>query len=121
MNEEFAHQFALEWIDAWNAHDLDRILSHYADDIRFASPFIAQVTDNASGVVNGKLALREYWETALAAYPDLHFKLRKTLAGVNSVVLYYDSIKNLVAAETMEFDETGKVVRVNAHYASAGG
>lgn len=121
MNEEFASQFVSEWIDAWNAHDLDRILSHYADDIRFASPFIASVTGNVSGVVNGKQALREYWEKAFAAYPDLHFKLRTILVGVNSVVVYYDSIKNLVAAETMEFDETGKVAKVNAHYASARG
>lgn len=25
--------FAHEWIAAWNAHDLERILAHYADDV----------------------------------------------------------------------------------------
>ena len=34
------HAFAEEWITAWNTHDLDRILSHYAEDIVFRSPVI---------------------------------------------------------------------------------
>jgi ketosteroid isomerase-like protein len=38
MTAEFAAQFAEEWIAAWNSHDLDRILSHYADDFEMASP-----------------------------------------------------------------------------------
>src|SRR5207302_4356035 len=28
----WAEAFAREWVDAWNAHDLARILSHYTDD-----------------------------------------------------------------------------------------
>ena len=32
MNQKQANEFAAEWIEAWNAHDLDRILSHYTDD-----------------------------------------------------------------------------------------
>lgn len=31
ITQAFAQQFSREWIDAWNAHDLDRVLSHYAD------------------------------------------------------------------------------------------
>ena len=27
-----AERFAADWIDAWNRHDLDAILAHYADD-----------------------------------------------------------------------------------------
>jgi ketosteroid isomerase-like protein len=32
VTREFADPFAEEWIAAWNAHDLPRILSHYEDD-----------------------------------------------------------------------------------------
>ena len=32
MTREEALGFAREWVAAWNAHDLGRILSHYADD-----------------------------------------------------------------------------------------
>jgi ketosteroid isomerase-like protein len=38
-----AERFAADWIAAWNSHDLDVILSHYADDVVFHSPRIALV------------------------------------------------------------------------------
>jgi ketosteroid isomerase-like protein len=41
--------FADEWTDAWNAHDLDRILSHYAADVVFESPVIRERLGKASG------------------------------------------------------------------------
>lgn len=30
--------------DAWNAHDPDRFLAHYADDVGFHSPFVVALT-----------------------------------------------------------------------------
>ncbi len=43
--------FAQEWIDAWNSHDLDRILSHYADDFQMISPFIMQLMNEPTGMI----------------------------------------------------------------------
>ena len=40
IEKKFAEQFAQEWIDSWNSHDLSRILSHYADDFEMSSPVI---------------------------------------------------------------------------------
>ena len=50
--------FAAEWLAAWNAHDLERILSHYAEGVTFLSPVAARMTGN--GRVEGKAALRAY-------------------------------------------------------------
>jgi hypothetical protein len=108
--------FAREWIEAWNSHELERILEHYADDIRFTSPFIVKLTGRADGTILGKAGLRDYFARALQAYPDLRFDRPKVYAGVNSVVLTYESVKGLLAAETMEFGQDGKVIRVMAHY-----
>ncbi|MBS1815296.1 MAG: nuclear transport factor 2 family protein [Acidobacteria bacterium] len=118
MTETDARQFAAEWIAAWNAHDLDRILSHYADDVRFVSPFVQRIMGQQDGVVQGIPALRDYFSRGLAAYPDLRFELYTVLAGVNSVTLYYGSVKNLLAAEVMAFDSDGRISSVLAHYAS---
>ena len=41
MTNEEAQAFADEWIAAWNSHDLDRVLSHYAPEVVLLSP-IAQ-------------------------------------------------------------------------------
>jgi ketosteroid isomerase-like protein len=43
MDKAFADHFAADWIESWNAHDLGRILSHYADDFEKSSPFIIQI------------------------------------------------------------------------------
>ena len=40
MTEADAQRFALEWIESWNSHDLERILSHYSDDVEVTSPLI---------------------------------------------------------------------------------
>ena len=49
-----AQQFAREWVDAWNSHDLDRILSHYADDFQMTSPFIVTMMNEPTGTIKGK-------------------------------------------------------------------
>ena len=48
LTEEIARQFAREWVDAWNAHDLERILSHYAPDVVLRSPVAARLTSPGS-------------------------------------------------------------------------
>ena len=35
---EWARTLATEWVAAWNSHDLERILAHYAHDVVFSSP-----------------------------------------------------------------------------------
>jgi len=32
IDKSFAERFAADWIESWNARDLDRILAHYSDD-----------------------------------------------------------------------------------------
>ena len=49
ITRDRAERFAREWVEAWNAHDLDAILSHYHDDFEMASPRIATVVGEPSG------------------------------------------------------------------------
>jgi hypothetical protein len=117
MTEAEAQEFALEWIAAWNSHDLDRILRHYADDVEVTSPLVETVLGPGRITVRGKDSLREYWGAALAKYPELHFRLFRAYAGPRSLVLHYQSVQGLVGAECLELDPTGLIRRVLAHYA----
>jgi ketosteroid isomerase-like protein len=108
--------FAREWVDSWNSHDLDRILSHYADDFQMTSPFIAQLMNEPTGTIKGKENVRVYWARALERIPDLHFDLIEVLAGVDSITIYYHAVFGKRAAEVLFFDESGKVRRAIAHY-----
>lgn len=116
MNPVDFEAHAREWIAAWNAHDLERILSHYSEDVELTSPFATRLTDSGDGVVRGHEALRGYFARALAAYPDLGFEFYRLYPGVRTCVLEYRSVNNLRAAETLEFNPAGKVCRVLAHY-----
>jgi hypothetical protein len=117
MTEADAQRFALEWVESWNSHDLERILSHYSEDVEVTSPLIETLLGPGRFSVRGKKALRDCWGPALERYPDLHFVLFRAYAGPNSLVLHYQSVQGLVAAECMELDGTGAVRRVLAHYA----
>ncbi|MBT12423.1 MAG: polyketide cyclase [Oceanospirillaceae bacterium] len=117
MNRKQANEFATEWIEAWNAHDIERILSYYADDFEMNSPVIAKRLAVPSGTLKGKAAVREYWQSALRAYPDLSFELLKVLHGVSWVTLYYLGATDKAVAETFLFDGNGKVTQVFASYA----
>lgn len=113
-----AQQFAREWIDAWNSHDLDVILSHYDDNVVLTSPIAAKLLNDPSGTVRGKAALRAYFRRGLEAYPDLRFELLDVMFGLSSVVLCYKNQKGTKTAEFMEFGENGKVIRVVANYSA---
>jgi len=111
------HQkFAEEWINSWNSHDLDDILSHYSEDIEISTPMIAMATGGKESSLKGKEKVREYWKKALDKFPDLHFELIQSTAGVSSVALFYKSIMDKYAVEVMFFNEEGKVNKMYAHY-----
>ena len=115
IDKGFADKFAADWIDAWNAHDLERILSHYTDDFEMSSPVIIKLAGELSGTLQGKAAVGGYWTKALELIPHLHFELLATLIGVNSITLYYHGHRG-AAAEVFHFNQDGKVTRAYAHY-----
>ena len=108
-------KFAKAWINSWNSHNLQDILSHYADDIEITTPMIKAFT-SGEDTLKGKDAVQQYWEKALEKIPDLHFELYEVTYGINSVALYYQSIMNKKAIEVMFFNDEGKVYRMHAFY-----
>ncbi|MFZ0516216.1 MAG: nuclear transport factor 2 family protein [Acidobacteriaceae bacterium] len=113
----FARAFAQDWADSWNTHDLDRILAHYDNDVVLLSPVALALLKNGTGIVQGKSALRDYFQLGLNAYPDLRFTLTDVLWGVETIVAYYGSnVRDSKTAEVMQFNPSGKVVRVFANY-----
>lgn len=116
IENSFAEHFAAEWIAAWNSHDLERVLSHYADDFEMNSPFIIQIAGEPSGRLKGKETVGAYWAKALSLHTDLHFELVSTLVGINSITLYYKGARDRLSAEVFHFGPDGKVVEAFAHY-----
>lgn len=116
LTAEKASQFAKEWIEAWNSHDPERIVSHYSMDIVFSSPFVTTVGGVAQGCVSGREALLAYFKAALDKFPDLHFNLRAVFHGTNALTIVYESVRGLLAAETMILNDDFQIARVWAQY-----
>ena len=104
-------------MNAWNAHDLERVFLLYHDDFEMASPMIVEKMGVPSGRLKGKAAIRRYWSQGLASIPNLRFELNAVMVGVDSVAILYRSV---IAArsviELFEFDESRLVVRAQALY-----
>ncbi len=114
-----ANNFAHDWVEAWNSHDLGRILAHYDDDVTVISPRAKIVLGVDDGTVRGKPALGDYIGAALKKIPDLRFTLTRVFSGVNSAVIEFTTSDGRHGAEFMDFGPEGHVTRVVAHYAAA--
>jgi len=116
ITTETAVHTANEWIAAWNSHDIDAIMHHYSDDIVFSSPLIVRILDKPDGTIADKPALKAYFLKGLESYPELKFELYHVLVGVNSITIYYKSVRNLVATEVMVLNGEGKIKQCLCHY-----
>jgi hypothetical protein len=117
VTRDEAWKLANHWVTAWNAHDLDLIMTHDDDAIELTSPVAAQLLATTDGKVVGKANLRAYFQRGLEAYPELRFHL-EDVWGVHSLVLLYTNQKRTRAAQFMELSPIGKVSRVVANYAA---
>ena len=104
-----ASGFADEWSAAWNRGDVEAVLAHFHDDVVFTSPYAAEFVPGSAGVVRGKVALREYWLTAMKAIPDLHFDIVGVYGGASVLVINYRNQGGTLVNEVLEFD--GGLVR----------
>ena len=67
-------------LDAYNAHDLERFVAEYADDVKVFRP------PSAEPVLSGKKAFAEHYAKNRFNLPDLHAKLVNRIVSGNIVV-----------------------------------
>jgi hypothetical protein len=72
--------------------------------------------NNPTGTLNGKPAVRDYWQLALDRFPDLHFTLIDVFTGATSLTILYHSVQTTRAAETLFLTADGKAYKAAAHY-----
>jgi len=116
IQQEQAERLARDWVEAWNRHDLEAIVAHYADEVVLLSPRVVDILGDPQGSVKGKDALRAYFEKGLRGIPDLRFELLEVLTGVEGVTIYYANQTGRHVAEVMSLDDGGFAKRVTVHY-----
>jgi steroid delta-isomerase-like uncharacterized protein len=68
LREEFVRDFIKRWEEAWNARDVDRIVSLYTDDFVFVDPAVPE------GTLHGREAVKEFLTGLFRALPDAHWE-----------------------------------------------
>jgi hypothetical protein len=104
MDEGRAHEFVRHWLDAWNSHDVDAVLAHFADAVTFTSPIAARIVAGSDGVIHGKPALRAYWSEGVRLIPDLHFELVGLYVGIDTLTINYRNQSGGLVNEVLRFE-----------------
>jgi|SRR6185312_17154823 len=116
LTEQRAQELAEEWIEAWNEHDLEAIMSLYSPAVVFQTPTIIDSLGIPDGRVEGLEDLREHFARGLRRLPDLRFELEQVYTGVNSVALAYRWADGTPVCELHEYDAQERIERVQALY-----
>jgi len=97
-------RYAEEWIEAWNARDVEAVLAHFHDNAVFSSPIALKLGHGTQGAVSGKDAIRRYWTSALQLNPELRFRIDSVHAGVNALVIGFMTQDDVSRAEILIFE-----------------
>jgi hypothetical protein len=89
MKTEELNAIALAWFDAFNTHDLERLLSLYDDHAEHYSPKLKERQPQTNGLIKGKTSLRAWWLDAFQRLPTLHYEMVRLTSFENRVFMEY--------------------------------
>ena len=104
------------WVEAWNARDLERVLTLYDEAAVMTSDRIPMLGFDESGTVRGKDTLRAYWSKALGLVPNLHFSLIDVFVSPDSVVVFYENERGKKICEYLRVNDAGLIVQGSANH-----
>ena len=104
MNHDEAAAFAAQWVKDWNNHDVEALLTHFADDVVFTSPLAGRLFPDSGGVIEGKDALRGYWAEGVSRNPALRFDLLSVYTGVDTIAISYRNEQGAGRCEVLTFE-----------------
>jgi ketosteroid isomerase-like protein len=118
LTMEKTADYVKQWVAAFEAKDLDRVLGFYTNDVIFHSPLVARLSHDPSGTVQGKAALRAYVKKGFEVFDHIKFTVLDVLRGVDSIAIHYKGITGTRVVEVLFFDKDGVVRESYVHYSS---
>lgn len=115
-----AAPLAEHWLEAWNAHDVHRILSLYAPDAGHTSKRV-RAFGSSDDTLRGKEAIAAYFARALERYPALHFDPISVSTGPRTVVIEYRSRaagRDELTVELLEVNADGLITHSRVYHST---
>ena len=92
ISYEFAKDHVEKWVKGWNDHNLNAIMSSYAEELEFSSPKIRMMLgENRNNTIHSKRELNTYFSAGLERFPNLKFKIIGFTVSDNNVILEYSA------------------------------
>lgn len=89
MSADLTRRIAERWLEAFNAHDVDALVSLYAEDATHTSPKIRALHPETGGKLIGRAALAAWWRDSNARLPGLRYELTAITASPERVFIEY--------------------------------
>jgi limonene-1,2-epoxide hydrolase len=89
MTPEKNLSIAHAWFEAFNSHNLEKLLSLYHEEASHYSPKLKIHQPETNGFVKGKEALRTWWQDAFTRLPSLHYKVTSLTSNSDRVIMEY--------------------------------
>jgi ketosteroid isomerase-like protein len=109
MTENSNIRIARTWFEAFNEHDLEKLLSLYRDDAVHYSPKLKVRQPETKGLISGKPALRAWWKDSFDRLPSLSYHPTHFIADDKGVFMEYlrrvDGEEELRVGEVLEIKE----------------
>lgn len=97
---------ASTWFEAFNEHNLEKLLSLYDDKAQHYSPKLKIRQPETKGLIKGKDALREWWQDAFDRLPSLQYEVIRLTADEEQVFMEYirhvDGEEDLPVGEVLQ-------------------
>ena len=107
------------WFEAFNAHNLEKLLSLYDDEAQHYSPKLKIRLPETKGLVTGKEALRSWWKDSFDRLPTLHYKVTSLTSNSDRVFMeYIRTVANeeeMLVAEILEVRD-GKIIASRVYH-----
>ena len=116
LDPAFCAALGKQRIDAWNSHDLERILALYSDDSEMTSDKIPLLGLDPTGTLHGKDRLRQYWSKGLELLPNLQFTLIDVYVSPDSLVVFYENERGAKICEYLRLNADGKIRQGSANH-----
>lgn len=97
------------WFEAFNEHDLEKLLALYHNKAEHFSPKLKIRLPETHGLIKGKEALRSWWQDAFDRLPSLKYEVKKLTADEEQVFMEYirhvDGEEDLKVGEVLEIKQ----------------
>ncbi|MBS1681504.1 MAG: nuclear transport factor 2 family protein [Bacteroidetes bacterium] len=89
MTDQELNEIARKWFAAFNAKNLDLLLSLYHDQAEHFSPKLKVRHPETHGLIKGKAALRTWWQDSFDRLPSLHYQVTRLTPYHDRVFMEY--------------------------------